>query len=59
MGGDDQVAQPASTVEALDMLSAAMGYLAAADPAATTAQAQAEGTALSESMAGTICGWIH
>ena len=33
---------PASTSEALRMLSTAMGYLAAADPAAMTAQTQAE-----------------
>ena len=33
---------PGSTAEALDMLRAGMGYLAAADPAALPAQAQAE-----------------
>jgi hypothetical protein len=36
------VPAPASTSEALRMLSTAMGYLAAADPAAMTAQTQAE-----------------
>jgi hypothetical protein len=33
---------PASTAEALDMLRAGMGYLAAADPTALPAQAQAD-----------------
>jgi Domain of unknown function (DUF222) len=44
-GGDDQVthsAEPASTAEALRMLSSAMGYLAAADPTAMSVQAQAD-----------------
>ena len=36
------VPAPASTAEALTMLRTAMGYLAAADPAAMSAQAQAE-----------------
>ncbi len=35
-------AEPASTAEALQMLSSAMGYLAAADPTAMSAQAQAD-----------------
>jgi hypothetical protein len=36
------VTQPVSTAETLNMLSSAMGYLAAADPAEMTAQAQAD-----------------
>jgi Domain of unknown function (DUF222) len=42
-GGEDQVAipAPASTAEALAMLRAGMSYLAAADPTAMAAQAQA------------------
>ena len=35
-------AEPASAAEALRMLSSAMGYLAAADPTAMSAQAQAD-----------------
>jgi hypothetical protein len=43
-GGEDQVstAAPASTSEALEMVSAGLGYLAAVDPTAMGAQAQAE-----------------
>jgi Domain of unknown function (DUF222) len=43
-GGEDQVdiPAPASTAEALAMLRAGMGYLAAADPTALPAQAQAD-----------------
>jgi Domain of unknown function (DUF222) len=43
-GGEDQVSipAPASTAEAMDMVFTGLGYLAAADPTALAAQAQAE-----------------
>jgi hypothetical protein len=41
-GGEDQVATPANTKQALQMVFDGLGYLAAADPAALAAQAQAE-----------------